>query len=43
MLVLLGVGCLNVAFVLFLYFTGSERNIESRTEREEKILRGEEN
>jgi hypothetical protein len=33
----------NVLFVVFLILVGSDRNIESRTEREEKILRGEEN
>ena len=29
---------LNILFVLFLMYTGSKRNIESRTEREAKIL-----
>ena len=33
---------LNVLFIGFLILTGSSKNIESRTEREEKILRGEE-
>jgi hypothetical protein len=33
----------NVLFVVFLILVGSDRNIESRTEKEEKILRGEEN
>jgi hypothetical protein len=33
---------LNVLFIGFLILTGSPKNIESRTEREEKILRGEE-
>lgn len=28
----------NVAAILFLILTGNDRNIESRTEREEKIL-----
>ena len=33
---------LNALFIGFLILTGSPKNIESRTEREEKILRGEE-
>ena len=43
MIVLLGVGIFNVALMLFLFLTGSDKNIESRTEREEKMLREEEN
>jgi hypothetical protein len=30
---------LNVLFIGFLILTGSSKNIESRTEREEKILK----
>jgi len=30
---------LNVAAIVFLILTGSKRNIESRTEREENILK----
>jgi len=30
---------INIGVVLFLVMTRSERNIESRTEREEKLLR----
>jgi hypothetical protein len=33
---------INVLFIGFLIITGSSKNIESRTEREERILRGEE-
>jgi hypothetical protein len=33
---------INVLFIGFLILTGSSKNIESRTEREERILRGEE-
>jgi hypothetical protein len=33
---------INVLFIGFLILTGSPKNIESRTEREERILRGEE-
>jgi uncharacterized membrane protein len=29
----------NIAFVVFLFIARSKRNIESRTEREEKILK----
>lgn len=30
---------LNLAAIVFLILTGSKRNIESRTEREEEILK----
>ena len=30
---------LNVAVALFLIFTGNKKNIESRTEREEEMLK----
>jgi hypothetical protein len=33
----------NITFVVFLFIVRSKRNIESRTEREEKILRSEKN
>jgi hypothetical protein len=29
----------NIAFVIFLFIARSKQNIESRTEREEKILK----
>jgi uncharacterized membrane protein len=32
----------NIVFVIFLFIARSKQNIESRTDREEKILRGEE-
>ena len=39
---LIAILVVNALFVVFLVLVGSDRNIESRTEREEKILRGEE-
>ena len=36
---LLAVLLINVLFILVLVATGSSKNIESRTEREEKILK----